>query len=692
MIQGYRTVAICVAEMVNEDIQDMIFPLHRYLEQNNWKTLIFNTCTDLLYDTAFDKGERCVFSLIPYDSVDAIVIYGRTIKRDDIIQDIVNRACAQCKPVIIVDCDTEFEGAINVSYEEDSAFRALVTHLIEVHKFTDINFIAGFKDNIVSERRKEIFLDVLEEHNISFDEERQLGYGNFYDIPTFDVMEKFLADPHGLPQAIVCANDSMAIAAIDYLNEHGYSIPEHVVVTGFDGILKEKYISPRITTCRRNMQHMAEYVGQLILDNICTRAIGKKRERFPLMFDCSESCGCHKIKDSHHNSTVGFLYAKTNDSVNHDRSMTNMITLMNAATTVAEMQGLLKHYIEYDTFLCMNLEMDTDMISHHVYNDNPFSREMQVYRYFGGHPVPVTSTKIPLGDLIPDWDIVWERSEPVVFMALHDQAECYGYMACLIEDSNYNRFMHFSQRMQRVAANLDTIISLHIKQQVMLRTNRRLQLMQDRIIASFADMVESRDDSTGQHIKRTQDYISILIRHALHNSNFAKELDEKKADIIIKAAPLHDIGKIKVSDTILNKPGRLTPEEFSIMQRHCIEGGRIIEESLNEIEDSEYIEIARNVAIHHHEKWDGSGYPSKLKGKDIPICARLMAIVDVFDALSSKRVYKEAYSLDETFSIMKESRGTHFDPELLDIFCSLRDEIVQCFIENSKAGSAFQRR
>lgn len=689
MIRGYKTVAICVAEMQNEDVQEMLFLLHRFLEQNDWKTLIFDTCTDLFQDTEFDHGEMCVFRLIPYDNIDAIVVFGRTIKQNNVIQEIVDRGVSHRKNVIVIDNDNDFDGAINLKYEEENAFRQLVEHLVTDHGLTRINCIAGIKGNIVSDKRLNIFRNVLASHNIPFDEEKQLGYGGFYDVPAKAVMEKFLADPQDIPQAICCLNDSMAIAACDVLTEKGYSVPQNVIVTGFDGIQRERFISPRLTTCRRNMQHMAEFIGKIVMDGY-TEDEEMKNVYFPFKFEASESCGCSRTNGVRHNSTVNMLYDRTKDSVVHDRSMTNMLTRMNMAHTSEEMQGLFRHYIDYDSYICVNQEIDTDKISYHWYNTMPFSREMQVYRYFKNQEI--ITTRIPIGDLVPDWQTAWERSEPIAFIALHDQADCQGYFATFLDDSDYNSFLRCCQRVQRLVSNVDNIISLHVQQDIMARTNRKLKAMQEKIIAGFADLVESRDDSTGEHIKRTQEYISILVKHVARNAKYAWQLSPKTCELIVKAAPLHDIGKIKVSDTILNKPGRLTAEEFEIMKKHCVEGGRIIDSTLTGVEDDDYIEIAKNVALYHHEKWDGTGYPGGLAGENIPLCARLMAIVDVFDALSSKRVYKEAYSLDETFNIIAESRGSHFDPDLVDIFFEAKKDVVECYLENSGMGIIFQRR
>lgn len=148
-------------------------------------------------------------------------------------------------------------------------------------------------------------------------------------------------------------------------------------------------------------------------------------------------------------------------------------------------------------------------------------------------------------------------------------------------------------------------------------------------------------------------------------------------ELLVKAAPLHDIGKIAVSDTILQKPGKLTAEEFEAMKEHTTAGGRIVAEVLKGIEEKGYIDIASQVAACHHEKWDGSGYPNGLQGKEIPIGARIMAVADVFDALVSKRCYKEPMSVDRAFDVIRESGGSHFDPELAGIFCKIKNEVEE---------------
>lgn len=207
--------------------------------------------------------------------------------------------------------------------------------------------------------------------------------------------------------------------------------------------------------------------------------------------------------------------------------------------------------------------------------------------------------------------------------------------------------------------------------------NEKMLSLQDNIITGMANLIESRDGDTGEHIKRTSFYVGLLA-HALQKKGLYPDiLTDAYIELLVKAAPMHDIGKIAVPDHILQKPGRLTPEEFETIKLHACKGGKIVREVLGSIEEKEYVEIAADVAAFHHEKWNGSGYNKGLAGEDIPLSARIMAVADVFDALVSKRCYKEALPVDEAFDEIERSSGTHFDPRLVTVFLGLRDEITE---------------
>lgn len=205
-----------------------------------------------------------------------------------------------------------------------------------------------------------------------------------------------------------------------------------------------------------------------------------------------------------------------------------------------------------------------------------------------------------------------------------------------------------------------------LEEQVMERT-RRLDNLQNAILVALASLAETRDDDTGQHVKRTQQYVRVLATAVAEHPKF--NLSPAAIDTIYKTSSLHDIGKVGVPDSILLKPGPLTKEEFEEMKKHTILGRNTIMTAERSIDaPEEFLTVAREIATYHHERWDGRGYPEGLSGEKIPVPARIMAIADVYDALTSKRVYKDAIPHDKAVEIILSERGTHFDPDIVDAF------------------------
>lgn len=209
---------------------------------------------------------------------------------------------------------------------------------------------------------------------------------------------------------------------------------------------------------------------------------------------------------------------------------------------------------------------------------------------------------------------------------------------------------------------------------------KREKATQDQMVFGMATMVEGRDNSTGGHIKRTSKVVELIVNEMLKDTS--KSFDNRFARCVIKAAPMHDLGKIAVDDAILRKPGKFTPEEYAAMKRHSEEGAKIVKEVLGGSTDEYFERIAINVAHYHHERWDGSGYPCGLKGEEIPLEARIMAIADVYDALVSKRVYKEEFSFDKANQIILEGMGTQFDKGLEKYYLQAREKIEEFYRSN----------
>lgn len=209
------------------------------------------------------------------------------------------------------------------------------------------------------------------------------------------------------------------------------------------------------------------------------------------------------------------------------------------------------------------------------------------------------------------------------------------------------------------------------------RKNTTISELQNSLIVVLADLVESRDFNTGNHIKATAEYVELIMDQMITEGIYKEQMTPQFVSDVYRSAPLHDIGKISVSDVILNKPGKLTDEEFAIMKNHSLAGAEIIDHVIETLPNSDggYLHEARNLALYHHEKWDGSGYPYGISGEDIPLSARIMAVADVFDALVSKRSYKKAFEFDKAMGIIEESAGTHFDPLIANAFLHAKDRI-----------------
>jgi len=211
-------------------------------------------------------------------------------------------------------------------------------------------------------------------------------------------------------------------------------------------------------------------------------------------------------------------------------------------------------------------------------------------------------------------------------------------------------------------------------EQLLERTDQ-LEKLQNSIVFTLADVVENRDANTGGHIERITKIMKLLLEAMIKNKLYVDEIRSWDLISVISSSRLHDLGKITISDTILNKPGKLTDEEYTLMKMHCAAGERIIEQMTERTGNAEFLHHAKLFAAYHQEKWNGEGYPHGLKGKDIPLQGRIMAIVDVYDALTTVRPYKIAFSHEDAIDVIKKGAGTHFDPDIANLFCEIENKI-----------------
>jgi len=216
----------------------------------------------------------------------------------------------------------------------------------------------------------------------------------------------------------------------------------------------------------------------------------------------------------------------------------------------------------------------------------------------------------------------------------------------------------------------------------LLESYRKLHNARMATILGLAKLAEYRDEGTGTHLERIREYAKIIAEEMAKNPKYAGHITPEFIDDIYQSSILHDIGKVGIPDAVLLKPGRLSDEEFDVIKRHTNLGGDAIKAIEMQIEGQSFLALGKEIAYNHHEKWDGSGYPRGLNGEDIPLSARIIALADVYDALTTKRFYKEAYTHEKSRQIIIDLKGTHFDPEVLDVFLALADEFDRIRLEN----------
>lgn len=268
------------------------------------------------------------------------------------------------------------------------------------------------------------------------------------------------------------------------------------------------------------------------------------------------------------------------------------------------------------------------------------------------------------------------RSIPVIFLTASSDGESEAKGLELGAVDYITKPFHPKVLLTRIKTHLLnkeaqelTVSYAHFLESEVERRTKEIKKTQELIIYISTFLAESRDNDTGNHIVRTQEYVKILANYLRDNPKFSKYLTERRVEMIYFSAPLHDIGKIGIPDSILLKPGRLTAEEFEIIKRHTVIGKEVIERAERIVGIKlELLEIIKQIVYYHHEKWNGRGYPEGLKGEEIPIPARLMALADVFDALSSKRCYRDAFPIERVIEEIRKGKGEHFDPDVVDAF------------------------
>lgn len=265
---------------------------------------------------------------------------------------------------------------------------------------------------------------------------------------------------------------------------------------------------------------------------------------------------------------------------------------------------------------------------------------------------------------------------PVIFLTGKDGAESEAKAFDLGAVDYIQKPINETVLLARVKLHLELELYKKNLENLVEKRTEQLISMQDTTMRLLAHLTDSRDKDTGRHIQRTSGYVCCIMDKLLDHELSDYRIDKAFYNNLKKLAPLHDIGKVSIPDSILLKPAKLTPEEFEIMKTHTTNGAELLKEAMEDGDNYSFFQFSYEIVLSHHEKWDGTGYPNGLAGEDIPLSGRIMAIADVYDALTTERPYKEAFSHEKSLDIMRDLRGKHFDPVLLDVFLNVEDRIV----------------
>ena len=441
--KDYKVIAVVNGEFSATDPAQYLKIFAETCQENHCRAIFFATKTDLYYGNKNDELESHIFDLICVERFDAVVILVETFKGRNRFDALIARANAAGTPVIAV--DRELPGCVNVMFDYREAFRQVMEHMVADHGYRRINFMNGRKNDVYSDERLEVYREVLEEHGIAYDE-RRVYYGQFWEKPTHQEMERMLQEWEELPEAIVCANDAMAIAVHDFLKRKGYRVPEDVATTGFDGLKIGEYCSPRITTGVHDVRELVQQVYDCIWN--LDRAKEQKNFYVPGRLSIGCSCGCDGLKPYQ----VGTEMVKMRDDLHREseflNSMNEMIPVLTYDTTFEDAINAVFERVKpvyYDKiWLCSNIAEEEKGI---------YRQKQDMWEQLGNPSKTIYSDKlwwifsdrneetvqmsdenyVSREDLIPDLTEVLDQYSTVLVSAMHLSEETTGYMAMVCD-------------------------------------------------------------------------------------------------------------------------------------------------------------------------------------------------------------------------------------------------------------------
>lgn len=463
-------VAVCLSK-VHEDLhKDLLSSLCKNAEQKGFYLHIFNVFTDLYNKDNNDSGEHSVFDLIDYSSLSALVVLSETIKDEIVLNGIIQKAVDAGVPVISV--DKEIDGCYNVLFDY-YCIEKIITHILDVHKCTKIAFMAGMRNNAFSDERINTFKSVLQKRDITVREDWIL-YGDFWEYPAKIACEEMLENTDEIPEAIICANDSMAISVCSTLANHGLKVPDDVIVTGFDGIELGKFYTPRITTAYDDKIKTGEVISNIVKDIIDGNPPENKKYQIEYEILYSQSCGCEKIHINNYNDHVEYLYKELSEFKFNQTYINQMVVNLTDGITIDELPYAVKSYLtvrECESIsICLDAKLfeNSELVavsSEALLNNNTMILACQLIK--GDYKVQFQ--EFDINGLLPNLDEIHKISNQLLFVPLHCQQKVFGYLVAGYDVDSVN-----FQRIYELTINFEQALDTIVNQSRLIAMNKRL--------------------------------------------------------------------------------------------------------------------------------------------------------------------------------------------------------------------------
>lgn len=472
-----KIIGVCVSQLQNRENAGLMHMIYRRARENGYRIMVFGCFDKMDVPTPHSNGEASIFENIPMQDLAALILMGQTILHRELLFKLRDQALEAHIPVITV--DYEMEGCFNICLDYLSCFKRLVRHVIEGHHRHNPYFMAGFKGNSFSEERLDAFIEVLQENGMPVRPEH-IGYGDFWNVPARRICEKWLQNTEDFPDAIICANDTMALTVINVLEEKGYRVPEDVIVTGFDGIDLVRYCIPRLTTGKVDQEKIAEQIISIIQETEADPNAAPRSVLVPFHIINGESCGCKKMHIQTSNQHILDVYTRMEMKQSHIERIFHIMTEM---TEGHSMMNVIKRFPEClpdmvtggcHFFVNKQFCMQTDIPLPKGFSEDDILFLAGIKD--GKMVIPLQKMKNHSIEMIPEK--VLERNSHILYLPLHWQEEVYGYLSleCGEQELDYEQlkdFMMATTQILGTVKNQSKLYEMYIRDALTGLYNRR---------------------------------------------------------------------------------------------------------------------------------------------------------------------------------------------------------------------------